>query len=215
MICFNCPNCGRAYELPDALSRLALLCKGCGHNLAVPEPTPNPPLPARPPVTKAVDAKPATKTNSIPEFVAPLEPHALLLTVPASSEKAAVASPLVAHATDTVMAISTTTVAELAVERVVGKTDGDAAETRPRTKPLPILVDAAIGLVLLVIGVLLGEVLARKSTAEVMDGLTAPRFPPTDLLMWLAPMVFLLLIYSLLVSRRKSLGSWIHKRSAS
>ena len=83
-------------------------------------------------------------------------------------------------------------------------------------KPLSVVVDSMVGLVLLVFGGLFGEVLARKSTGDVWrDAATAPKFPPIDLLMWLAPPLMLGLIYGLLISRRKSLGGWLQRRNES
>jgi hypothetical protein len=51
VIRFNCPHCSRRYEVPEALARLALTCKGCGKPLTVPETSPEPepqPEPAKP-----------------------------------------------------------------------------------------------------------------------------------------------------------------------
>jgi hypothetical protein len=92
----------------------------------------------------------------------------------------------------------------------------DADLSTRKMKPLPIVVDAMIGLLLLLVGGFIGEVLAEKSTGEVWrEAGSAPKFPPMDLLLWLAPPIMLLLIYYLLVTRRKSLGAWLQKRSQS
>jgi hypothetical protein len=73
-----------------------------------------------------------------------------------------------------------------------------------------------IVLVLLTVGGLLGEVLAKKSTRDVLwDATTAVKFPPIDLMLWLAPPTLLVLIYVLLISRRKSVGGWLQTRSES
>jgi len=75
-------------------------------------------------------------------------------------------------------------------------------------KLLGIIVDVLVGALLIAIGVLCGEFLARQSTSEVLkDAGSAATFPPVDLLMWGAPTVVLLLIYALLISRGKSLGT--------
>ena len=63
MIRFNCPNCGRHYELPDALANLPLVCKQCAQRLTPPAPSPEPPPPppkpvAPPPAPTAAPAAP-------------------------------------------------------------------------------------------------------------------------------------------------------------
>jgi len=82
---------------------------------------------------------------------------------------------------------------------------------------LDIFLDGGmIGLFLLLMGGLLGEFLAQKSTGDVWhDAGSAPKFPPIDLLLWLAPSTMLILIYYLLVTKRKSLGAWLQRRSES
>jgi MFS-type transporter involved in bile tolerance (Atg22 family) len=78
---------------------------------------------------------------------------------------------------------------------------------------LPVVIDIAAGLLLLVIGAFLGSLLAGKSTREVWNEAgSSVKVPSTDLLMWLAPPVLLLLIYALLISRGLSLGARL-KRS--
>src|SRR4029450_944067 len=63
VIRFNCPHCDRRYELPEALARLALVCKGCGQPLAVPEASTAPELP---PVLEPAPAKPVPPTTPPP-----------------------------------------------------------------------------------------------------------------------------------------------------
>jgi hypothetical protein len=75
-------------------------------------------------------------------------------------------------------------------------------------------VDGALALVLIAVGVFCGEMLARQSTGEVLkDAASAPKFPPVELMMWLAPTLLLLLVYALLITRGKSLGSLVGRRS--
>ena len=85
---------------------------------------------------------------------------------------------------------------------------------RPRSrKLLGTLVDVVVALVLVVVGVFCGELLARQSTGEVLrDASSAAKFPPVELMMWLAPTMLLLLVYALLMSRRKSVGSVLRRR---
>lgn len=92
----------------------------------------------------------------------------------------------------------------------------EGEESPERKKPLAIFVDAMLVLFFLLIGGMLGEILAKKSTGEVLsDASTAAKFPPLELLLWLAPPAMLILIYSLLISRRKSLGAWLQRKSES
>jgi hypothetical protein len=166
------------------MRKLPLLCKGCGQHLDVPEPTPDP--------------EPSETPETLPS---PLKPSVHPIVPPSESNDKP----------------STAMVGENAP--VLGSKPAspvyDPAETpeTTRTKPLSIVVDTIVGLVLLVLGGLLGEVLARKSTGDVWrDAGTAPKFPPIDLLMWLVPPLMLGLIYGLLISRRKSLGGWLQRR---
>ncbi len=68
MIRFNCPTCGRHYELPNALAGLPLVCKQCGQRITPPAPSPDPPPPPRPvapvkppPAAPVAAPKPAPK----------------------------------------------------------------------------------------------------------------------------------------------------------
>jgi len=49
---FQCPNCSRAFTVPDTYAGKRARCKGCGNELRVPEPAvaAPPPPPARPPL---------------------------------------------------------------------------------------------------------------------------------------------------------------------
>jgi hypothetical protein len=80
-------------------------------------------------------------------------------------------------------------------------------------KALGIAVDVMVGLLLVAAGVFLGELLAKKGTREVFAGINGPKFPQPELLMWLGPPVLLLLLYTLLGSRGKSVGAWLKKRA--
>jgi hypothetical protein len=89
------------------------------------------------------------------------------------------------------------------------------APAKPRERRLfGMAVDAGVAIVLVVVGVICGELLARQSTGAVLkDAASAAKFPPVELLMWLTPTVLLLLVYALLISRGKSLGSFIRRRA--
>ena len=92
-----------------------------------------------------------------------------------------------------------------------------SAPPRPRDrKVLGVIVDIGVELVLLAVGVFCGELFAQQSTREVLsDASSAAKFPPVGLLLWMAPPLLFLLIYALLASRGKSLGSWLRKRGES
>ena len=65
---------------------------------------------------------------------------------------------------------------------------------------------------LLAAGGFLGEMLAGKPTGEIWeDAGSSVKFPPIDLLMWLSPPVLFALVYVLLISRGKSLGSRLRR----
>ena len=182
MIRFGCPHCGREYVLADAMARLPLLCKGCGQRLDVPDPTPEPPA--------APVAEPVAKPQAAP-------PNGLLTS-------------------------ETLTKLDAPAE-VTGPPHGQAwgaPVAKPQAAPEPpksrnaiaFVVDVAVGLLLVGVGVLIGEFAARKSTREIIDGASGPRFPSVDLLVWLGGPVLLVLIYVLLGTRGRTLGGWL-KRS--
>ncbi|QJW97901.1 hypothetical protein [Frigoriglobus tundricola] len=76
MIRFNCPNCERPYEIPDALARLPLVCKHCGQRITVPEPTPEPPPPVPAPRPAAAALQPPVPAPPKPAPQPKLPPHA-------------------------------------------------------------------------------------------------------------------------------------------
>lgn len=90
-----------------------------------------------------------------------------------------------------------------------------AAEKRAEPTLVPFLADLAAFLVLIVAGMFLGEMLARKPTGAVLsEAGSAPTFPPMDLLLWAAPPATFALIYLLLNSRQRTLGAWLRRRAA-
>jgi hypothetical protein len=170
------------------MRQLPLLCKGCGQHLDVPEPTPDP-EPAKITETPPPSSKPP---------IHPIVPLSGSTDKPASTPNILVLEAPIAHSPSSV------------------DNSAETAETSIGMKPLSVVVDAMVALVLFVLGGLLGEAVAGKSTGDVWrDAATAPKFPPIDLLLWLAPPSMLGLIYGLLVSRRKSLGCWLQRRNES
>ena len=206
MIRFSCPHCGREYALADFMARLPLLCKGCGQHLDVPEPTPEPP-----PVPKL-------ETHATPV------PPAGGLPSPGSPQVASSGSPR----RETPAANDDGFLSQETLARLDVKPPAELPAPPPKPAPPPLIpaprpaprklvaiaADAAVVLVLLGLGVLLGEFAARKPTAEILENASGPRFPPTDVLVWLGGPVLLLLIYAWLGSRGWTLGGWLKRRSA-
>jgi hypothetical protein len=79
---------------------------------------------------------------------------------------------------------------------------------------LGLLVDAVVVLTLAGGGALFGEIVTRRATAAILeDAGSAPKFPPVDLLVWLACVAFPLLVYTLLGNRGKTIGGWLRRRA--
>ena len=83
---------------------------------------------------------------------------------------------------------------------------------RREQKLIAVVVDVVVMVGLIAAGALLGEWLAGKSTRDVWrDAGSSVTVPSIELLMWLAPPVLLVLVYTLLVSRGQSLGARLRK----
>ncbi len=90
-----------------------------------------------------------------------------------------------------------------------------APEAKPEATLLPFIADLAVFVLLVLVGMVLGEQLAGKPTGQVLtESGSAAKFPPIDLLMWGAPPMVFGLIYLLLGSRERSVGGWIRRRQA-
>jgi hypothetical protein len=71
-----------------------------------------------------------------------------------------------------------------------------------------------VGLVLAAGGAFLGEFATRKSTAAILrEAGSAPKFPPTDLLLWLGCVATPVLAYVLFARRGRSVGGWLRRRA--
>lgn len=188
MIRLSCPHCHRKFALPDALARVPLLCKGCGHRLVpaevgvesgdelVVEDEPAPPVAAPEPLEFLSDEVRGDLDLRV-EHAAPVPPAP---TPPPPPSPAAV-SP--------------------APTPVEGR------------RALGLVVDIAVGLALAGGGALLGEFAVRKSSAIILqESASAPKFPPIDLLLWLGCVATPLLVYVLLANRGKTVGGWLHRR---
>jgi hypothetical protein len=93
--------------------------------------------------------------------------------------------------------------------RSVAQSDTNPAGTRI----LALLLDGISGFILVIVAGLLGEMWAEKPTLDVWrEAATAPKFPPIELLLWLAPLVLFGLLFWLLHSRGKTLGAWFRRR---
>jgi hypothetical protein len=86
VIRFNCPTCGRPYEVPDALARLPLVCKQCGQRI-----TPAEAPKAETPPPAPVIAKPqvASPQPPKPQAAPPLPPSPKPHVTPAALAKPA------------------------------------------------------------------------------------------------------------------------------
>jgi hypothetical protein len=194
VIRFSCPHCQRDYVLADALAHLPILCKGCGHQLTVPDPSPEPEPPLEffdPPPPLPV--KSVTKTPALPplddEDDEPLfesETPDIDFNAPPPKELRRPLSP-----------------------------PPPPAPPKPvgNRKAIAVAVDVMVALLLVAVGVLLGELLAKKGTREVFAGINGPKFPQPELLMWLGPPLLLVLVYTLLGSRGRTVGAWLKKRA--
>jgi hypothetical protein len=217
VIRFKCPNCGRYYELSQVLRHLPLLCKGCGQRIDVPE------ISSEPEPTAFAIPEPVSSPTSQSKSSIIAAAKAVMPAIHTSVGEDQATLDAVAESS-VVLQMHTDTPADLAEQKAealptssITLPDEDAADpTTRKMKPLSIVVDAMIGLLLLIVGGLIGEILANKSTGDVWrEAGSAPKFPPIDLLLWLAPPIVLILIYYLLITRRKSLGAWLERRKQS
>ena len=208
MIRFCCTKCGKDYLLADALARLPLLCKGCGDRIIVPDPSESLPEPPPPP-PKPISVPPSQ--------VAPEQPdrnHEPAPSAPAGEVDLFLSEELRKKLT-VPMEESGREPAPMA--RVAAKPEtpapDQAEESQPDRARLARIVDGAVLLVVLVIGMFIGESVAGKSTLKILgDAPASPKFPPTDLLVWLACVVVLGLVYLWLGTRGWSVGGWIKRR---
>jgi hypothetical protein len=73
--------------------------------------------------------------------------------------------------------------------------------------------DGIVVLILLGVGMLVGEMVARKPSGMILrEAASAPKFPPIDLLLWLGCAAFFALIYVWLGTRGWTLGAWLRRR---
>ena len=86
-------------------------------------------------------------------------------------------------------------------------------EEKSEATILPFIADLVVFALLVVVGMLLGEVIVRKSTGDVLAELANPTFPPVDLVVWAVPTVVFAFIYILLGRRDRTVGAWIRNRA--
>jgi hypothetical protein len=220
VIRFNCPHCGRFYELPDYMHLLPLICKGCYQRLEAPPPgaAPEPVIAAVEPAPPLASAAPAPNKPVVePARTAtpPVQPVEEKIPLAATESVADSGDQLLSAKALQHLEATTATLAPPLPKSKPAEDEGEPPPSEPpgRSRVLAIAADVAVMLALLVVGVLLGEVLAHKSTREVFDNADAPTFPPTDLLLWLSPLTILWLAYGMQISRGKSLGAWLQRRA--
>ncbi|MBN9518568.1 hypothetical protein J0H58_08630 [bacterium] len=195
MIRFSCPHCHRKFALPDALARVPLLCKGCGQRL----------VPAEVGIESGEEPVPENgePTRQVPE---PEPPPVAVAPTP---------SDLLSDEVRVDLELSQ----DPAAPEPPAPTKPPAGAPPPAVAPprdrraLGVVVDVAVGLALAGGGALLGEFAVGKSTATIIqEAGSAPRFPPTDLLLWIGCVATPLLVYALLANRGKTVGGWLRRR---
>ena len=217
MIRFSCPHCQREYLLHDAMFGLPLLCKGCGQRLTIPAPEPDPPKDIAPALV--IEAPPPVPQQQ-PDAPRSLLPDGLEeVDIGFLSQETIAKLDLPLEVTPQVKAWEKPLPESHRAESTKPlEPPPRAASPRSNRKIIGVAADVAVVLVLLGVGVFLGEFAAGKSTREVMQSASGPKFPPLELLLWLAGPVLLLLVYALLGSRGKSVGAWLrrhHQRAGS
>ena len=239
MIRFNCPTCGRPYELPDAMAHLPLVCKQCGQRLTPPAPTPDaPPLkPVAKPAPAPLPPKPVfaaprpdeppddddvlvTKADSTPDIDFNVGgPTAASLSDAARARPTGLSDanrprPADLEATEPEINLDLLPPAPPAMPSKPARPPAPAPPPKPEPTLLPFVADLVVFVLLVVVGMIFGELLARKPTGEVLsEAGSATKFPPVDLLLWAAPPVLFGLVYLLLGSRERSAGAWLRRRA--
>ena len=211
MIRFSCTNCQREYYLADALAHLPLLCKGCGHRLEVPNPTSEGVVIAEEPkpafersIAAPVHLTSDEKYNVREEHVSTADDSEVdLFLSPDVRKKPSV--PIEGSAAAPVPA------PRPPVQK--GSSPEPAAIPNSNRKALGLLIDIAIAVILLALGTFVGEAIAGRSTGEILRRAgSAPKFPPTDLLIWLASVLLPGLAYAWLGTRGGTVGGWLKRR---
>ena len=259
MIRFSCPNCGRPYEVPDALAKLPLVCKQCGRRVVPAElapaappppapvvpPVPPPPVPVAPasaiekPVPKPAPPRPAppaegepaadvlvAKAGSTPDIDLDVGGPSAARPRPAGlsgNGRPLPAEPDPAPDPDSEPAINLELLPKAAPAPAPKRTPVPPPqepetpdEPKAEATVLPFVADAVVFVLLVVVGMFVGELLAKKPTGQVLaEAGTAAKFPPLDLLLWGGPPLMFALVYLLLNSREKTVGAWIRRRGAS
>jgi len=193
VIRFSCPNCQRDYYLADALAHLPLLCKGCGQRLEVPEPTKDEPPP---PVVKSKAERPVS--------IHDLEFHPPTPTVNDSEVDLFMTAELKAK-------LKREAPKPLEKPPPPVHAPEHPAEDAPSRRSLGLAVDVVVTLVLLGIGMLIGEMVAGKPTSQILSGITGPKFPPMDFVLWLGCVGFFGLVYAWLGTRGWTIGAWLKR----
>lgn len=216
MIRFSCTSCQREYFLADAMAHLPLLCKGCGHRLEVPNPTPEA-IEVREEPKPAFDRSIAGALKSTPVHLTSDEKYNVReehVSTAADSEVDLFLSPEVRKKLSVPIegSAAAPVPAPLPAIQKLPPTPLEVETKQPR-KTLGLVVDVAIALLVLVVGAIAGETVAGKPTGEILSGAgSAPKFPPTDLLLWLGSVVVFGLIYAWLGTRGWTVGGWLKRR---
>ncbi len=211
MIRFCCTKCGRLYLLADAFAHLPLLCKDCGDRIIVPDPSESLPEPEPEPRHARKPAFERSIQGGSESSGSDSINHDLLLTPTVDDSK--------------VNLFPTSEVRKNLFMPIEGSGEPplprlplpDSALAEPasnsRFLQTDALADIGVFVLLLILGALVGEWIAKKSTMQIFaDAPASPKFPPTDLMMWLASVVIFGLFYVWLAARGWSLGGWLKRR---
>jgi hypothetical protein len=234
VIRFNCPNCDRLYELPAALAKITLVCKQCGKPFAVPErSTASPPAPLPPKVVAPSFAPVATSKPTLAEP----KPPSLSPKEEPSEEDVLVTRPNSGPDIDfdiggpTAQSLSEANRPRVDDESEINldllpkasppppppwrppkapqAPEPEPTDETPAAGALPFLADLLVLILLVAVGIFLGQFLVNKPIGEL---LATPKFPSVDLLLLIAPAIVFVLIYLLLNKREKTLGAWLRRR---
>jgi len=201
------------------MASLPLMCKGCGQRLVIPERST---LPDPPPVLPVAPPPPVAKPRPVKPPPAPLPEDDEGVLVAGADDTPDIdfdiSGPLAVTESDAHRRRLPESVPPVpaSLTKSPAPIPKPAAHSRPPLlgKVLPFMADVAIGAVLLVVGGFLGEIVAGKPTGQVWNEAGgAVAFPPMDLLMWVSPVVMLVLIEALLLSRGVSVSGWWKRRN--
>jgi len=190
----------------NALIGVPLLCKGCGDRLTVPETSDPPPDVPKPSFDRSLPP-PDEGTPDI--LVTPtIENSAVNLFISAEARKN-LFQPIEGSGQTSTPHPMPPLPSPIAERLPVAPPSAEP----PARQVAARLVDGAAFLAALALGATLGSFAAGKPTRDILgDAPASPRFPPTDLLIWVASVAACGLLYVWLGARGWSLGARLKRR---